>query len=376
VQIADAKLGYFSSMAPLIAGDKVIVAAGGDSLDLPGELQARNPDTGALLWSWRTTPRPGEPGAETWPGEDAMAHGGGMTWLPGTYDPELKLIYWGTGNPNPVHAGQGRAGDNLYTCTIVALDVETGKLAWHYQVSPHDTHDWDAVQTPVLVDGDFGGKPRRLLIQASRNGYFFVLDRATGEHLLTRPFADVNWAKGLDAQGRPIADPAKEPQPDGTLVNPSSGGATNWPPPSFDPPSGLLYVPTSDTFGIYYLTDTSAKPSGFGGRDEFLVPQPGIAAIDYRTGAVRWRHPFAAGLATSGLLSTAGGLLFGGDSQQNLLALDGASGRTLWHVNLGAGLTNAPVTYSLGWRQYLVVAAGTDLYGFALPARGGEARTD
>ena len=367
VEIADVKLGYVSTMAPLVIGDRVIVGAGGDSLDLPGELQARDARTGALLWRWRTTPRPGEPGSETWPNADAMEHGAGMPWITGTYDPELKLVYWGTGNPNPVHAGQGRAGDNLWTCTIVALDVETGRLVWHYQVSPHDTHDWDAVQTPVLVDGEVAGVKRRLLIQASRNGYFFVLDRATGEHLMTTPFAAVNWAKGLDAQGRPIADPVKEPRLDGTLVVPSSGGAANWPPPSFDPTTGLLYVPSTETYSIYYLTDASPKPSGFGGRDEFMLPQPGITAIDWATGAIRWRHAHAPGLAMAGLLSTAGGVLIAGDSQQNLLALDSTTGRTLWHVNLGAAVGNAPITYSIDGRQFLVVAAGMDLYGFTLP---------
>lgn len=366
-EIADTRLGYVSTLAPLVVGDRVLVAAGGDSLDLPGELQARDARTGALLWRWRTTPRPGEPGSETWPNADAMEHGAGMPWLTGTYDPELKLVYWGTGNPNPVHAGQGRAGDNLWTCSIVALDINTGRMVWHYQVSPHDTHDWDAVQTPVLVNSQFAGIPRRLLIQASRNGYYFVLDRATGEHLLTTPFAPVNWAKGLDAQGRPIADPAKEPKPHGTLVVPSSGGAANWPPPAFDPATGLLYVPSSETYSLYYLTDQSDKPSGFGGRDEFMLPQPAVTAIEHATGRLRWKHEFAPGVNFSGLLSTAGRVLFAGDTQQNFLALDSESGRSLWHVNLGANLSNAPITYRLGERQFVVVAAGMDLYGFSLP---------
>jgi len=288
--------------------------------------------------------------------------------MPGTYDPETNLIYWGTGNPNPVHAGQGRKGDNLFTCSIVALDADTGKMAWYYQVSPHDTHDWDAVQTPVLVDGTFQGKPRKLLIQASRNGYFFVLDRKTGEHLLTEPYVAVNWAKGLDKQGRPIPDPAKEPRTDGTLVNPSSGGGANWPPPAFDPDSGLLFVQTSDMMSIYYLTDLSPRPIGFAGRDDMLEPHPAVTAIDYTTGKMRWQHKFDPGVSFGGVLSTAGKLVFAGDTDQNFLALDTADGHTLWRVNLGAATAGAPISYEIGGRQFVVVAAGTDLYGFALPA--------
>jgi acido-empty-quinoprotein group A len=367
VEIADPKMGYTSTMAPIVIGKHLIVAAGGDSLDLPGYLQSRDPETGALQWSWRTTPRRGERGSRTWPNQDAMDHGGGMPWLPGTYDRELNLIYWGTGNPNPVHAGQGRSGDNLWTCSIVALNADTGKLVWYYQVSPHDTHDWDAVQTPVLFDGEFAGHSRKLLMQASRNGYFFLLDRATGEHLLTAPYVAANWAIGLDKQGRPIPNPDKEPRPDGTLVNPSTGGAANWPPPSFDPGTGLLFVNIGNFSGIYYLTDLSRKPAGFGGREEFLAPQPMITAIDYRTGQATWTHPLTPGINSSGLLSTEGQILFSGDSEQNFGAFDTRSGKSLWHVGLGALVSNAPITYELNGRQYIVVAAGMDLYAFSLP---------
>jgi alcohol dehydrogenase (cytochrome c) len=368
VEFADVRLGYFATMAPVIVKNHVIVASGGDSLDLPGYLQARDPDTGALQWQWRVTPKPGEKGSETWPDAQAMEHGGGMPWMPGTYDPETNLIYWGTGNPNPVHAGQGRKGDNLFTCSIVALDADTGKMAWYYQVSPHDTHDWDAVQTPVLVDGKFQGKPRKLLIQASRNGYFFVLDRKTGEHLLTEPYVPVNWAKGVNAKGQPIPDPAKEPRVDGTLVNPGSGGAANWPPPAFDPDNGLLFVQTSDTMSIYYLTDLSPRPIGFAGRDDMLEPHQAVTAIDYTTGKIRWQHKFGPGISFGGVLSTAGKLVFTGDTDQNFLALDAADGHTLWRVNLGTSANGAPITYKIGQQQFVVVAAGTDLYGFTLPA--------
>ncbi len=229
VEIADVKQEYFSTPAPIVIRNHIIVGVGGDSLDVPGYLESRDPETGQVQWRWNSTPRKGESGADTWPNQEAMEHGGGMTWMPGTYDPELNLYYLGTGNPNPVMAGQGRKGDNLWTCSIVALNPDTGKLAWYFQASPHDTHDWDAAQTPVLIDGQINGQPRKLIAQASRNGYFFVLDRTNGKNILSKPFIDLNWSKGVDAKGQPIPDPAKEPHTNGTLVIPASGGASNWP---------------------------------------------------------------------------------------------------------------------------------------------------
>jgi len=212
ITLADVQLGYFATMAPLVVGNHVIAGVSGDATDIPGFLESVDPETGKQQWRWYTEPQPGEPGSETWPkSSDAIAHGGGMTWMTGTYDPALNLLYWGTGNPNPVLAGDARPGDNLYTCSIVALNPDTGKLAWYFQPSPHDTHDWDAVETPVLFDADFGGKPRKLLAQASRNGFFFVLDRTNGEQLLTAPFIETNWTAGIDARGRPVALKEKEP---------------------------------------------------------------------------------------------------------------------------------------------------------------------
>ncbi|MBV8708650.1 MAG: acido-empty-quinoprotein group A [Acidobacteriaceae bacterium] len=368
VEIADVKQQYFSTPAPVIIGNHVLVGTGGDSLDVPGFLEARDPETGVVQWRWNSEPRPGEPGAESWPNEDAMSHGGGMTWMPGTYDPELNTIYWGTGNPNPVHAGQGRKGDNLWTCSIVALNPDNGKMKWYYQVSPHDTHDWDAVQTPVLIDGEFQGKPRKMLAQASRNGYFFLLDRVTGEHLLTVPFIKTNWTKGLNAKGVPIPDPAKEPKTDGTLVSPAAGGATNWPTPSFDPQTGLFFVNTSYSYSVYYLTDTDEKAQGYGGRDSGVWSQVALKAIDYKTGQARWTHeyPGQSGSVAS-ILTTAGNLLFTGDPRRNLIAYDPASGKILWHVGLLSAVSNGPITYELDGRQYLVVGAGDMLYAFTLP---------
>jgi alcohol dehydrogenase (cytochrome c) len=291
-----------------------------------------------------------------------------MTWLPGTYDPQLNLIYWGTGNPNPVHAGQGRLGDNLWTCSIVALNADTGKLVWAFQASPHDTHDWDAVETPVLFDAEFDGRPRKLLAQGSRNGYFFVLDRVTGKNLVSKTFVDVNWTKGLDAKGQPIPDPKKDPATDGTLVSPSGNGATNWPAPAFNPDTGLFYLNTVDSYSVMYLTDTDPKPEGYGGRETTLFTKSILKAIDYKTGAVRWSHPYPGpGGGTYSLLTTAGGLLFSGDPSRNFIAFDAVNGKPLWHVRLGATVTSGPVTYMMDGKQYLVVAAGDSLYAFTLP---------
>jgi alcohol dehydrogenase (cytochrome c) len=367
IQVADAKLQYFTTMAPLVIGNHVIVGVGGDAMDVPGYLEARNPETGALQWRWNTEPRPGEPGADTWPDKGAMEHGGGMTWLPGTYDPELNLLYWGTGNPNPVFAGQGRKGDNLWTCSIVALNADTGKLVWYFQASPHDTHDWDNVETPVLFDGEINGQKRKLLAQAARNGYFFVLDRTNGTNLVTAPFTGTNWAKDVDESGRPIPNPKKEPQTNGALLDIAAGGGTNWFSPSFNPDSGLFYVNAIRGYSLAYLTDTDEKPEGYGGTGHTLWSQAVLEAIDYRTGKICWSHDFpGGGLAVSGILSTAGKLLFSGDPSGNLIAWEPATGRILWHFHLPESVSNGPMTYELDGQQYLVVGAGDTLYAFAL----------
>ncbi len=363
--VADAKMQYFTTMAPLVVRNHIIVGVGGDAMDVPGYLEARDPETGALQWRWNSEPRPGEPGAETWPGEDAMLHGGGMTWLPGTYDPELNLLYWGTGNPNPVYAGQGRKGTNLWTCSIVALHADTGKLAWYFQASPHDTHDWDNVETPVLFDGEIEGKPRKLLAQAARNGYFFVLDRTNGKNLVAAPFAGSNWSKGVDEAGRPVPNPQKDPQTDGVLLNTPVGGGTNWFPPAFDPGSGLFFVNAERGYSLAYLTDTDQKPEGYGGSGRNLWTRSALEAIDYRTGQIRWMHEFpSSGTAGSGLLVTAGKLLFSGDPSKNLVAWDPSSGKIVWHHRLDNAVSNGPMTYMLDGHQYLIVGAGNTLYAF------------
>jgi alcohol dehydrogenase (cytochrome c) len=367
--VCDLDQMYYGSVAPVVIKNHVIVGVSGDDLDIPGYLESRDPETGELQWHWSVVPKPGEPGSETWPNSEAMAHGGGMTWIPVTYDAELNLVYVATGNPQPVIAGKGRLGDNLFTESIVALDVDTGKMKWHFQPSPHDTHDWDATQTPVLIDGTINGQPRKLIAQASRNGYFFVLDRATGKAVVTKEFVKTNWAKGVDAKGQPIPDPAKMPQFDGALVTPNQGGAANWPPPTFSPQTGLFYVNATHAYSVYYLYDTDEKPEGWGGNDRGGWGEAMLQAIDYKTGNIKWSHKWEGSASRSGALSTAGNLVFTGDTSSNLVALNAATGEALWHANLGQGVSNGPISFEMDGTQYVMVAAGDTLYAFVMLAR-------
>jgi alcohol dehydrogenase (cytochrome c) len=367
VQIADPKLDYTSTVAPVVVGNHIIVGIGGDHLDNPGFLQSRDPETGALQWKWWTTPRKGDPNMDTWPDEYSSAHSTGQAWIPGTYDPELNLYIVGTGNPNPVMAEKSRKGDNLYTCSIVAINPDTGKLVWYFQPSPHDVHDWDAVETPILFDGVIGGKPRKLVAQASRNGYFFVLDRVTGKGLVTKPFIEtVNWAKGLDAKGQPIPDPQKYPTTDGVLVSPSSNGATNWPAPSFDPETGLFYVGTTRSYSMFYLTDTDDHPEGWGGLDSGVGNDgSALLALDYKTGNTVWRHDWPSGNGVAHNLTTAGKLLFTSNGI-NLIAFNAATGKILWHAGLMAAPSVGAITYMLDGKQYVLVCAADSLYAFTV----------
>ncbi|MEO6909681.1 MAG: acido-empty-quinoprotein group A [Edaphobacter sp.] len=355
VVVADVEKGYWTTMAPLVVSNHVLVGVSGDFDNLAGYIRSIDPETGKTQWNWDSTPPAGTPNATT----------GGMTWMTGTYDPALNLVFWGTGNPTPVLTGTSRPGDNLYTCSIVALNPDTGKLTWAFQVSPHDTHDWDAVETPVLVDADFNGKPRKMLMQTSRNGYFFVLDRTNGKSLLTVPYGPVNWALGIDKQGRPIPNPAKEPAPDGRLIAPDEAGLTNFRSPSFDPKTGLFIVSAHPSWSIYF-----AKPAdgtyGWAGADYGLWGKGVIEAIDYQTGKIRWSHEVGQGSPGAGVLTTASGLAFTGDNSGNILALDTSSGKTLWHSGTGANMATSPITYELDGRQYVVTGSGGVLFAWAL----------
>jgi alcohol dehydrogenase (cytochrome c) len=354
--IADVNKGYWMTMAPLVVRGHVIVGVSGDFDNLPGYLRSLDPESGANQWQWDATPPVGTPNAAT----------GGMTWMTGTYDPELNLVFWGTGNPTPVLNGSTRPGDNLYSCSIVAIHADDGKLAWAFQASPHDTHDWDAVETPVLVDRDFHGQPRKMLMQTSRNGYFFVLDRTNGKNLLTVPFGPINWSTGIDKEGRPIPNPAKEPAPDGRLIAPDEGGLTNYRSPSFDPKTGLFIVDAHPSWSIYF-----AKPAdgvyGWAGADYDVWGKGVIEAIDYHTGKIRWTHEAGAGGSGAGVMTTDSGLTITGDGYGNVLALDTSNGKTLWHAGTGSPMESSPISYELDGRQYILTSSGSVLFAWALP---------
>jgi alcohol dehydrogenase (cytochrome c) len=369
VPIADFEQQYFSSMAPIVIDDHVLVGTGND-LDAPGFLQSYDPETGRRQWILYTVPmNPGDPGLETWPNLEAARHGGGQAWVPGVFDPETRYYIFGTGNPTPAYTPAGRGeGVGLFTCSLVAVHVDTGKMAWHYQTSPRDMHDWDSSQTPVLIDAMINGRPRKLVSTAARNGYFFTVDRLTGEHVATAKFSSVaNWAKGLDEDGRPVLNPEKVATIPGTIVN---GSTTNWPPPAYSPDTGLFYVPENNGLSIVYLIDPDPRGSmGLGGRQGSAIGGYGnfITAIDPKTAKVTWRHELPGTGGATGMLTTAGGLLFAGDGAGNLVAFDASNGAPLWHARLGS-VSNAPQTYTLDGKQYVLAAAGDALYAFALYA--------
>ena len=379
-EIADFNQQYFSTTAPVVVGDHVLVGTG-DDLDAPGFLQSFDPRTGELQWKFYTVPmKQGDPGLATWASLDAAQHGGAQVWIPGSYDAETHLYIFGTGNPTPAYTARVRgprdAHTNLYTCSVIAVNVETGKLAWYFQTSPNDTHDWDSTQPSVLVDGLFGGRPRKMAMQASRNGYFYVLDRTTGDHLLTLKFSDAaNWAAGMNAKGQLERNPEKDNTIAGSLVSPDNGGATNWYPPSYDARTGLFYVVLRELYSMYYLTSTDPRMMmGLGGSEQDVVGSLGtsIAAIDYRTGTLAWKYRFegsAGGFGgATGLLTTAGGLLFANDGAGDLVAF-GLQGMKppvpLWHAHIGS-IENAAETYTVGGRQYVLVTAEGAVYAFYL----------
>jgi alcohol dehydrogenase (cytochrome c) len=370
VEIASFEQQYFSTMAPIVIGDRVLVGTGND-LDSPGFLQAFSAETGELLWKHYTVPQnPGDPGLETWPNLQSAKFGGAQVWVPGVYDPETDYYIFGTGNPTPAYTGVARPGDNLFTCTLMAINVSTGEMAWYFQTSPHDTHDWDSAQTPILIDGVIDGQPRKLVSTAARNGYFFTVDRVTGEHIVTKQYGKTaNWSLGVRPTGEPEPNPAKEATIPGSLVSPIEGGVTNWQAPAFNPDLGLFYVHENNGFNILYLTDPDPRGSmGLGGKRWAIVGSEAAAfnAIDYRTGEAQWRHEWPGGGGVgSGVLTTASGLVFTGDGNGNMVAFDGADGTILWHTRIG-NLSNGPQTFMVDGRQYLTVGVGDMIYAFVM----------
>ncbi len=361
---------YGSTAAPLVAGGLVITGVGGGDAPLRGFIAAYDAATGKQAWRFHTVPRPGEPGSETWRGPDlAKWGGGGATWLTGSYDVDTGVVYWPTGNPFPATDGDGRQGDNLYSNSVVALDAKTGKLRWHFQFTPHDLYDWDATEPLVLVDTRFQGRDRKLLLQANRSGFFYVLDRVTGEFLLGEPFVRLaTWAKGIGKDGRPILDPEAKPTRAGVRVCPQVRGATNWYSTAFHPGTSLFYLMAVEDCSIY-------RQSGMGGylpvRDPAHPPAKFLRALNVETGKVAWEVPQVGPPEAnySGVLSTAGGLVFYGETGGDFAAVDASTGKTLWHFSTGQIWKASPMTYLAGGRQHVAIAAGGNILSFALPAR-------
>jgi len=373
VAYADWNKNYGATSAPLVVNGKVLVGTSGGDDGVRGFVAAYDAITGKLLWRFWTIPGPGEPGSESWPG-DSYLHGGGTTWMPGTYDPELNTLYWGVSNPSPDFSGETRPGDDLYTSSVVALDPDTGKLKWHFQFTPHDLYDYDATETAVLVDAEFKGRPRKLLLEANRNGFLYILDRQTGEFLSATRFVEkLNWASGIDANGRPILDAkSAKPTPEGSVVCPGFAGATNWYSPSYNPDLHALYFFALEACSIY----SSATPKFEEGKTYYAtgVRHPAgehgqkiLLAYDLETGTFRWRYPQASGRSGAGTMTTATGLVFFGDNTEAFEAVDAKTGSPLWHFNAGQSLRASPMSYAVNGKQYVAIAAGSDVFSFALP---------
>jgi alcohol dehydrogenase (cytochrome c) len=388
-KVAESKENYGMTLAPLVVKDKVVVGVAGGEFGVRGFVAAYDAGTGKEAWRFYTIPGPGERGHETWKdGGDAWKHGGAPVWLTGSYDPELNLTYWGTGNPGPDYNPGQRPGDNLFSDSVVALDADTGTLRWYFQFTPNDPYDYDSVQIPVLVDADWNGSPRKLMLWGNRNGFFYVLDRSNGKFLLGRPYASINWASGLDEHGRPI----RTPQPAGVPTYPGQLGATNWYSPSYSPRTGLFYMSTWEKYAAVFgegdPIEFKAGQNFTGGRNAPVpgaAPMPGMArgpintwnegnafgvvrAIDPRTGKQKWNFEMH-DVTTSGILTTASDLLFVGGREGYFQALDAKSGALLWKVTVGGETAAAPITYMVDGKQYVAIAAGHSLFSFALHDR-------
>jgi alcohol dehydrogenase (cytochrome c) len=369
VEVADNTLGYGITSAPLAIDGKIIIGVSGGEAGIRGFLDAYDAKTGTRVWRFHTVPGPGEPGHDTW-GGDSWKTGGSPTWLTGTYDPELNLLYYGVGNPAPDWNGDNRPGDNLYSCSLVALDAATGKLRWHFQFTPHDTHDWDSNQVPVLVDAVVDGSPRKLVVTANRNAFYYVLDRATGEFLRGRPYAKQTWARGLDQRGRPIVIPGMEPSEQGTLVWPSLQGATNWFSPALDRGRQLLFVPVREMGSRYFKTKAvyePGKPFMGGGEIVEAADQAygAVRALDVLTGQQRWEHRLHSPL-WAGVMATSGGLVFGSTNEGNVYALDAATGQPLWDFQTGGSCAANPISFLIDGRQHIATACGQAVFVFGL----------
>ena len=385
-EVGDVNKAYSITMAPLVVKDKVLVGVGGGEFGIRGFVAAYDAGTGKEAWRFYTIPGPGEPGHETWDGDD-WEHGGAPAWITGSYDPDLNLTYWGIGNPGPDWNAKQRPGDNLYSDSVVALDADTGKLKWHFQFTPNDNYDYDAVQVPVLADITWRGQPAKVMMWANRNGFFYVLDRVTGRFLSGTPFVKVNWASSLDEKGRPI----QTPQPEGQPTYPGNQGGTNWYPPSFSPRTGLFYFAAWDNYGSVYRSKeveyqpgriftgggfTVVSPSagaptvGIGRRNPINnwtneVGHGAVMAMDPQTGAVKWKFE-QYDVSDSGMLTTASDLLFTGGREGHFHAIDARTGKELWKASLGGQIVMAPVTYQVDGKQYVSVISGSVLATFGL----------
>jgi alcohol dehydrogenase (cytochrome c) len=359
--------GYSITLAPLAIKSLVLVGVSGGEYGIRGFIDAYDANSGARKWRFYTVPGPGEPGHESWEGE-SWKIGGAPAWITGSYDAETNTTFWTTGNPSPSNRGEGRAGDNLYSNSVLALDPDTGKMKWYFQFTKHDEHDYDATQVPVLIDR--GGK--HLMVQANRNGFFYVLDRETGKLLSANTYAKVTWSSGKDAAGQPVANKEATPTPEGSRVCPGAAGATNWMSPSYDPQTDLFYVSAREQCDIF---STAAQPyeaghafygSAYFPNDDMAPFWGALRAIDPATGKIKWewKHPSP---TWSGVLSTAGGLVFTGDAEGNFIALEAASGKVLWHFQAGASVYSSPMAYAVDGKEYVVVAAGSALFAFGLP---------
>ena len=376
-QIVDPTGGYSLTHAPLVVKDKLILGSAGGEYGIRGFIAAIDPKTGDELWRFNTIPGPGEPGHETWSG-DSWKRGGGSIWVTGSYDPDLNLTYWGVGNPAPDWNGDVRLGDNLYSDSVVALNPDTGELAWYFQFTPHDEWDWDSVQIPVLVDREWEGKQRKLMLWANRNGFFYVLDRETGEFLRGKNFVKVTWAKGLDENGRPIKVPEASPTAEGVRVWPAVQGATNWYNPAYSTKTGLFYVSTWEYSSVYHKGDplytrgnryVGSVPHGVWPNTMKDVPEQqghgAIRALSPSTGDMEWEFKMT-GIGESGILSTAGDVLITGSREGYMLVLDSFTGKNLRSINLGANVVASPITFTAAGKQRVAIASGNSIFVFGL----------